>query len=60
MLEQREKYDPTIYGRLKSEFLKKLDLIPHISIEQTEETQEKKRRAMIKELKEGKLVSIRT
>lgn len=60
MLEQRERYDPAIYGRLRSDFLKKLELIPSISIEQAEEKEEKMRREIIKELKEGKLVPIRT
>jgi len=60
MLIAREKYDPAIYGKLRSEFLNKLNVIPPCSIEPIEEKQEKIRREIIKELKERTLVSIKT
>ena len=59
MLEKRERYDPAIYGKLKSEFLNKLDSIPSISVDDSAEEQEKRRQEIIKEIREGKLVAIR-
>jgi flagellar motor switch protein FliG len=59
MLEKREnKYDPAMYGRLRSEFLRKLDTISS-TFDDVVEDDEKRRQDVMREIKEGKLVIIR-
>jgi len=60
MLEKKEKYDPAIYGKLKSEFLKSLDTTSNIPVEQTVDNQEELRQRLLREIKEGKLVPIKS
>ena len=58
MLEKKDKYDPAIYGQLKSEFLHKLDLIPS-TFNAVAEDEEKLRQEIMKQIKERKLVIVR-
>ena len=55
MLEKKEEFDPVIYGKLRSEFLKSLEIIPAIPDKNIEENEEEIRKKTIKEIKEGKL-----
>lgn len=60
MSDTMDKYDPAIYGRLRANFLQRLDSVSpskdEISILNDDE---KRRQATIREIKEGKLVVIR-
>jgi hypothetical protein len=56
MLEKTEKYDPKIYGKLKSELLKSLDLIPSTVRDDAIDTEKKIRRSIMKDIKKGKLI----
>jgi len=55
MLEKKGEYDPLVYGNLRSEFLKSLDIITVMPEETIEKIQEEIRKEIIKEIKEGKL-----
>jgi hypothetical protein len=58
MLEKKDKYDPATYGQLRSDFLNKLDLIPS-TFNTVPEDEEKLRQEIMKQIKEGKLVTVK-
>ena len=58
MLEEKSKYDPAIYGRLRSEFLRSIDPISTY-FDATSENNEKVRQQVLKDIQEGKLIAIK-
>ena len=59
MLEQESKYDPTVYGRLRAEFLRNIDPISDFFNQTSEYDEETMRLKLLEELQEGKLVKNR-
>jgi len=57
MLEKEDKYDPSVYGQLRAKFLNALDSSV-IRFDGFAE-EEKRRQAIMKEIREGKLVIIK-
>jgi hypothetical protein len=60
MTDAKEKYDPAIYGRLRASFLQRLDSVsPAKDVTLVLSDDEKRRQAIIRDIKEGKLVIMR-
>lgn len=55
-LKNKEKYDPSVHGRLKSEFLNRLDGVIPSKTSSIEEREEQRRQEIIKDIREGKLL----
>ncbi len=58
MIEEKTKYDPAIYGRLRSEFLRNIDPI-NAYFDAASENNEKLRQQVLKDIQDGKLVTIK-
>jgi hypothetical protein len=62
MNDNKKKYDPAVYGQLRASFLQRLDITsPAIANDEgiVIDDEEKRRRTIIQEIKERKLVIIR-
>lgn len=56
MLEKKERYDPRVYGDLRAAFLNKLDSVSPTTFDSDVQKQERQRRELIEDIREGRII----